>query len=648
VSAAGRALSNELARALGERLLDLARQIEFLVGSVGPTASRLRRALEVVQPYPAAAMAALNEELERAPDEVTRIEHARNFLLHATSIAGLVEDWLTRSLDSPAPLSLVRAMERECELLGEPRSALLSVGSADNYVTYIGELSTTLYNWSPRMPTQDPELAGRKFALMRLPRAQASRAAYWPVILGHELAHLALLDRGTVQSLNLGQLVRALLPESVADFPARTPDARLVDLQEIAELWVEEVICDCYAVRRFGPASLASLSSVLDSVGATFSVSRSHPPGQVRIRLMLSWLRDGWTWSQSLTSPWRMSDWEDMSWAPLWAQTLSSLLMSVGARLPEHLEQQGWPDAIPDSSLVAERVVLFRDDLAAGRLALPSSANEALAEHAEAHVVNALWLASTTEDEMVAPVDRLAVKSLDSLNFLRLWNSAGGDLVADPLPDPPGAERGALSGPAISHRLHAEAADDAKVWFTPLLPRAVSGAALDLRLGSSFIVFRRMDTTAIDPIDPAADPRVMQTRVEKDWGQPFVLHPGELVLAATLEYLVMPSDLTAQVVTRSSYGRLGLITATAVLVHPHYRGSLTLELVNLGVLPITLTPGQRIAQLMFMPCAPIARPPAKYDCPTVPEFSKVSRDPDSDVLSRLRRLNETPPSTSAT
>lgn len=53
----------------------------------------------------------------------------------------------------------------------------------------------------------------------------------------------------------------------------------------------------------------------------------------------------------------------------------------------------------------------------------------------------------------------------------------------------------------------------------------------------------------------------MQMAVEKAWGDVFHLHPGQLVLAATLEYLVMPPDLAAQVITRSSYGRLGLISA---------------------------------------------------------------------------------------
>ena len=55
-------------------------------------------------------------------------------------------------------------------------------------------------------------------------------------------------------------------------------------------------------------------------------------------------------------------------------------------------------------------------------------------------------------------------------------------------------------------------------------------------------------------------------------------HPGQFVLGATLEDLRFPKkDLAADVVGRSSWGRVGLLVATAVMVQPGYRGTLTLE-----------------------------------------------------------------------
>jgi len=109
-----------------------------------------------------------------------------------------------------------------------------------------------------------------------------------------------------------------------------------------------------------------------------------------------------------------------------------------------------------------------------------------------------------------------------------------------------------------------------------------------------------------------------------------------VVLAATLEYIALPPDLTAQVITRSSYGRLGLLSATAVQIHPNFRGCLTLELVNLSTIPLVLTPGERIAQLVLWNCSPVDPTDEKYSYPTGPQFSKVRDDDEADVLRSLR------------
>jgi dUTPase len=43
----------------------------------------------------------------------------------------------------------------------------------------------------------------------------------------------------------------------------------------------------------------------------------------------------------------------------------------------------------------------------------------------------------------------------------------------------------------------------------------------------------------------------------------------------------------------------GLIVATAVVVHPGFAGPITLELRNLGEVPLAIYPLERIAQLTF-------------------------------------------------
>lgn len=78
------------------------------------------------------------------------------------------------------------------------------------------------------------------------------------------------------------------------------------------------------------------------------------------------------------------------------------------------------------------------------------------------------------------------------------------------------------------------------------------------------------------------------------------LHPGEFVLAATLEYFRFPDDLAGRIEGRSSWGRLGLLVhATAGFVDPGYSGALTFELGNVGRLPVELKPGLRLGQICF-------------------------------------------------
>jgi dCTP deaminase len=83
------------------------------------------------------------------------------------------------------------------------------------------------------------------------------------------------------------------------------------------------------------------------------------------------------------------------------------------------------------------------------------------------------------------------------------------------------------------------------------------------------------------------------------FGKSFILHPKYFVLGVTLEWIRLPKDIAGYVIGKSSWGRLGLIIATAVGVHPGFAGCLTLELSNVGELPIELKPGMQICQLFL-------------------------------------------------
>lgn len=138
--------------------------------------------------------------------------------------------------------------------------------------------------------------------------------------------------------------------------------------------------------------------------------------------------------------------------------------------------------------------------------------------------------------------------------------------------------------------------------ITPLIDAAkqLGEASVDLRLGPDFIVTRQ--ATGLATFDPARVDEIIdrlrdyQDYVRRPVGSAFYLHPGEFAIARTLEYLTLPTGTSAEVVGRSSWGRLGLVIATAPLIQPRFSGTITLELANLGTVPMVLYVGVRIAQ----------------------------------------------------
>jgi dCTP deaminase len=140
---------------------------------------------------------------------------------------------------------------------------------------------------------------------------------------------------------------------------------------------------------------------------------------------------------------------------------------------------------------------------------------------------------------------------------------------------------------------------------TPLIDAGdqIGEGSIDIRLGPDIIVSpRATGSIAFDPTNAAAferDLRQRQQYVRRGIGDPFLLQPGEFVIGRSLEYVGLPRDLSAEALGRSSWGRLGLVIATATLIQPGFKGTITLELANVGDTPIMLEVGLAIAQLVF-------------------------------------------------
>lgn len=128
----------------------------------------------------------------------------------------------------------------------------------------------------------------------------------------------------------------------------------------------------------------------------------------------------------------------------------------------------------------------------------------------------------------------------------------------------------------------------------------------------------------------------------------FVLPPNELWLGETSEWFDIPSDIAAKVEGRSSWGRLGLMThITAGFVDPGFKGTITLELYNVGKRPLRLpvthhrqdsatADVEPIAQVGFFDLVTASEKPydvrghyANQEGPTTSKLSKFARRPDA-------------------
>ena len=141
----------------------------------------------------------------------------------------------------------------------------------------------------------------------------------------------------------------------------------------------------------------------------------------------------------------------------------------------------------------------------------------------------------------------------------------------------------------------------------PFEPELMQPSSVDVRLDRFFRVFNNHLYTHIDPSIRQDD---LTAPVEVDEDQPFVLHPGEFVLASTLEVITLGDQLAGRLEGKSSLGRLGLLThSTAGFIDPGFSGHVTLELSNVANLPITLWPGMKIGQLcIFRLSSPAEHP----------------------------------------
>jgi dCTP deaminase len=139
-----------------------------------------------------------------------------------------------------------------------------------------------------------------------------------------------------------------------------------------------------------------------------------------------------------------------------------------------------------------------------------------------------------------------------------------------------------------------------KIKISPDLPPEQFGScSVDFKLGNEFNVFEHSRNAYIDLRENKGIEGLMKS-VMVPAGESFILQPREFVLAITEETLELDDDVLGRLEGRSSLGRIGIIVhGTAGLFDPGWAGKATLELSNLGRMPVALYPGMRICSFTF-------------------------------------------------
>jgi deoxycytidine triphosphate deaminase len=682
-----------LKSSLADRAKALDTYLEGLKADHGRSEGSFRRALDICRAYTRTFVKQLDEDWEQASDRDQYRQTLSSALKSFLRRERWIDERFARSTQSDVPRALKTIASQQFDELDlEWRDPVLTVGPPDSFETQLADLSSFLFAdiYVP-LEVEDVKLteAEAKLSIFSVPYIEGTRVLWYPIVVGHEIAHIRL-DQGvdrpshlkTTEPLASRRDIRfsGLLDELVHQAPDPALIVRNLNRQLLR--WAEELICDLNAVRLFGPAGLAAIAeflSILQSQSqAELLDSDTHPPLSIRLKVLFQYLeRVGWDDSTlpPFATVWREQERHSGPKLDNRATYLTHFLSEPGSisMLIEFVE--GWGDFYAPGQ-TTERFQAVAAELLDG---IPGASHVRLANGSWSKVnvfdvVNATWAArhalddSDTAQRLVEGdsagacallesnlddqtkrlrLDSLASKAIDTLELGRLWKGERGIISpakirqGSPLGKGDGASAtgSVLSRSTMQNLIDGPSAPRERLVVTPLFEDSVQDAAVDLRLGPDFIVFKHSATTAFDPLaEDEPDPRTMQERVHKDWGERFILHPGELVLASTLEYIAVPENVAAQVLTRSSYGRLGLLTATAVQVQPGSRGCITLELVNQGETPIALSPAARVAQLMLWfiddPCEIEV---GKYRFPVGPEFSKVSKDPDTGALRDLGR-----------
>ena len=151
-----------------------------------------------------------------------------------------------------------------------------------------------------------------------------------------------------------------------------------------------------------------------------------------------------------------------------------------------------------------------------------------------------------------------------------------------------------------------KALDEGTLKVFPLYEDSVKTDAIDLHLSP---ILGNMRWDKFPRIDPRHIPDGLVEHFEMKPGG-FWLRPHQCILGATVEHVILPNNLTAQLDGKSTIGRLFLKNhSQAGRIDAGFSGTITFEISNDSGSTILLYPDMPIAQLVFEQLTTSARYP---------------------------------------
>jgi dCTP deaminase len=132
----------------------------------------------------------------------------------------------------------------------------------------------------------------------------------------------------------------------------------------------------------------------------------------------------------------------------------------------------------------------------------------------------------------------------------------------------------------------------------PFTPSQVGAGSIDLHLGNTFRVFKKIHGT-FHVKDNADHKKITRVIKVKD-GKYFQIMPGEMVHGITKETISLPNNIAGWIEGRSRFARVGLLThLSSGYIHPGTTNKTVLEIANLSPIPLAVYPGTRICQIVL-------------------------------------------------